>query len=188
MGNEEYEGYERISRVLDYFTPPELVKWKVKVGAKEAKRAGTVAMKIGTEVDEWIKADVVGWKLPKLSTDEARNCVEGYKRWVEEYIPVLTVGTRVFDNDISVTGEPDLLDTVTVIEIKCSAVIRPSYWLQTEFYARQTGKARKAILRLDKHLAVYQYEVRDVNDADWEAVKGLVQAYRFYQQSLTEGK
>lgn len=190
MGDEQYEGYERISRVLDYFTPTELVKWKVKVGSREAKRIGTVAMNIGTNVDEWIKATVMGVKPPKLKTEEARNCVEGYKRWVDEYGLVLEVGKRVFDEGLKVTGEPDLLGLNTVIDIKCSSEIRPSYWLQTEFYAKNTRKVNKAILRLDKYLGVYEYQVRPVNPKDWFAVVGLVEAYRFYQseQSLTEGK
>ena len=184
------DGYDRITTVLNYFSTPEYVKWVGKVGNKESKRSGTVAMKIGTEADEWIKSDIQGLKLPKLKSEEAKNCVKGYQQWVKEYTPQLTVGQRVFDDTLMVTGEPDILTDTTVIDIKCSLVIRPVYWLQTEFYARKTGKFNKAILRLDKHLGVYEYDVRVIDDRDMMAVAGLVEAYRFFnrEKSVTDGE
>ena len=188
VGAEVYEGYDRISRVLDYFAAPDYVKWVGKVGNREAKRAGTVAMKIGTEVDLWIKAWIRAESLPKLKGDEANNAVRAFKTWLKEYEYVLTVPERQFDQELLVTGEPDLDAPLAnvVIDIKCSTVIRPQYWLQTEFYGRQLHREKKAILRLDKHLGVYEYQERMLDEDDWEAVKGLVKAYKFYTKSLTE--
>ena len=76
--------YDRVTAVLDYFAPPELVRWQIKVGAKEAKRIGTVAKNIGTSVDEWIKADINGLRPRLPKSLEARNCIEGWKRFKKE--------------------------------------------------------------------------------------------------------
>ena len=54
--------YERVTSILNYFQSPDLVKWKLRVGAKEAKRISTIAMKRGTNVDEAIRLDVSGKK------------------------------------------------------------------------------------------------------------------------------
>lgn len=186
----QIDGYDRITEVLNYFAVPDYVRWVGKVGNREAKRAGTVAMNIGTNVDEWIKAEVTGEKLPKLKTDEARNCVEGYKLWVREYAPKLKVGQRIFDSLTMLTGEPDIYTEDTAIDIKCSLVTRLTYWLQTEWYARQLKLPYKAVLRLDKHLGTYEYTYRAATDEDSEALWGLVKAYRWFnlKKSVTDGE
>ena len=188
MANEVWLPYDRISTILGYFSPPDYVKWVGKVGNREAKRAGTVAMKIGTEVDAWIKAWIKVEPLQKLKSDEAYNAKRAFETWVKEFVYVLTVPERLFDAELMVTGEPDLYAPYvsTVIDIKCSTSIRPQYWLQTEFYGRLLHAEKKGILRLDKHLGVYEYQERMLDEDDWEAVKGLVKAYRFYTKSLTE--
>ena len=191
MGAEQYEGYDRISAVLGYFYLPDMVKRIGKVGMKEWKRSGTVAMKFGTEVDEWIKAHVTGGKLPKIKSDEVQNCVNAYLLWEKEYGYKVEVGKRVFNETQKVTGEPDLLTSSTVIDVKCSIVIRPQYWMQTEWYGRQTGKVCKAILRLDKHLGVYEYQEKNLDLSCYDAVNGLIEAYKWFnitQESLTESE
>jgi len=132
-----FPGYDRVTQILDYFGEPGLVSWKVKVGAKEARRIGTIAKNIGSNVDEAIKADVDGLKVPRLKTQEAKNCYEAYLSWKKDYSPALIVGQRIFCEDSQVCGEPDLFWDDTVIDVKCSSEIRPTYWLQTEWYGRE---------------------------------------------------
>ena len=182
--------YDRITRVLDYFAPPDLVKWKLKVGTKEAKRIGTIAMKIGSHIDEAIRSSL-GGVVVKLKGADERNCFEAWRRWVDEYrASGLESAETVFDDELMMAGTPDLLwpSKKLVIDLKCSREIRPQYWLQTEFYGRLLGYERKAVLRLDKDLGVYEYEERALDDGVWEAVKGAISLYRYYQESLNEGK
>lgn len=184
----EFEGrrYDRITRILDYFSPPDLVDWKLRVGKKEANRISRVALNIGTNVDEAIKADQTGQKLPKLKTQEAKNCWEAYLAWKRDYYPTVTIGSPVFDDDLSTAGTPDLIswETETLIDVKCSASIREAYWLQTEFYARQIVPLQfKAILRLDKNLGQYEFKKMPLNDEHWAAVRGAIKLYRYYEKT-----
>jgi len=43
--------YDRLTSVLGYFQPQELIDWKMKVGPEEAERIGGEARAIGTRVD-----------------------------------------------------------------------------------------------------------------------------------------
>lgn len=47
----------RVTQILDFFKPPYLVDWYIKVGKREARRLGTVAKKIGTRVHDLIEQD-----------------------------------------------------------------------------------------------------------------------------------
>lgn len=188
MSDQTFPGYLRITQVLDWFKEPAYWDWVLRVGKKEARRVGTVARKIGSNVDEAVKADILlttPW--PKLKSLEAENCYKAWKRWVAEY-PFISVqvADRLFNDELMVTGEPDILLSDTVIDIKTSAAIRPAYWLQTEFYARQLNLPYKAILRLDKNLGDYQYERRPVSDGDWEVCLSLIKAYRFFNPAVQE--
>jgi|GEM_PF-7128636 len=189
MGNDaafyERDGlrYDRITRILDYFPHPALVDWKIDVGRKEARRISTVATKIGTNVDEVVKAEIEGSKPGKLKSEEAKNCYEAFRDWARSFSLKLKSSQTVFDSNLMVAGTPDLEDEDTVIDVKCSSEIRDSYWLQTEFYGRQLGKKYKAILRLDKNLGMYEYKKMPLNDEHWEAVRAAIKLYRFYNKS-----
>lgn len=186
--------YDRVTKVLDYFALPQLVAWKVKVGSKEARRQGTTAKKIGTNVDEWIKADIMGNRYPKLINLEAKNCVEAYNKWKKDYkikTSDVKAGETVYDDENKVAGTPDLWRYEECIDVKCSVAIRPAYWLQVNWYAFQRISTQsRSILRLDKNLAVYEYEVKPVSIHEIDVFNGLLKAYRFFnqQESLTEGK
>jgi hypothetical protein len=176
----------RVTEVLDYFATPGLVDWKVRVGKREANRISKQAMNIGTNVDEWVKAKVLGNKLPKLKTMEAETCVVAYKRWEKDYSPDLKVATRLYSDPYGITGEPDLYWGDVVVDLKCSSGIRDSYWLQTAAYCKMAGKTDRAILRLDKTLGEYEYKVKEGWMFDWEVFQGLLNAYRFFNPP-TEG-
>lgn len=177
--------YDRITRILDYFATPGLVDWKLRVGKREANRISKIALNIGTNVDEAIKADVLGQKIPKLKTQEAKNCWEAYLQWKQDYSPALAVADTVFDEGYQTAGTPDLIywDTDTLIDVKCATSIKENYWLQTEFYARQISPLKfKAILRLDKNLGQYEFKKVPLSDEHWEATVSAIKLYRFYNK------
>ena len=174
--------YDRITRILDYFAPPELVAWKMRVGKREAGRISREAMKIGSNVDECIRSFVREEKsLPKLKTLEAKNCWEAFNQWRNDYNPgQLGEMHTVFNEELGVAGTPDLYwpSENCIIDIKCSSAIRLSYWLQTEFYCRCYKLPVKAILRLDKNLGIYEFKKMSLSDEHWAATVGLINAYR----------
>lgn len=178
--------YDRITRILDYFPHPDLVDWKIDVGRREARRVSTAATNIGDNVDEYVKQKLLGGKLPKLKTQEAKNCLEAFESWVAAYSPVLKVGETVFDDALMVAGTPDLIWNDTLIDIKCSREIKHSYWLQTEFYARCLGVQYKAVLRLDKNLAMFEYKKMKLSDDDWAACRAAITLHRFYNKTLRD--
>lgn len=185
MGDELYEGFDRVSAILDTYQAPDLIDWKIRTGKKEARRISTIATKIGTNVDEYIKAEILGEKLPKLKSAEAENCVRAWKKWLEDYgikIESLKCGTRFFNEEKKITGEPDILMPDEVLDIKCSSSIRPNYWLQTQVYAEQFGLEYRSILKLSKTLGVYEYERRKVCQADSDVFNALTVVYRYFKQ------
>lgn len=185
MGDELYGGYDRVSAILDTYQAPDLIDWKIRTGKKEARRISTIATKIGTNVDEYIKAEILGTKLPKLKTPEAENCVRAWKKWIDDYgikVSSLGVGTRLFDEESKVCGEPDLLMPDEVLDIKCSSSIRQNYWIQTNWYAEHLDKNYRSVLRLCKNLGVYEYERREISKADSEVFEALTTVYRYFKQ------
>ena len=160
MGSEQFEGFVRVSTVLDYFAEPGLVDWMVKKGA-DAKKLAKHAMKIGTAVDQAIKEFVLTGVYGKLKTIEAISGLDGFKRWHDDYKPSLSVGKRLFSDSHHLTGEPDLYWGDRIIDIKVAREIRGKYHLQTGAYALMDSKNATGILRLHKQLGDYEYVVRD---------------------------
>ena len=185
MGNEQYEGFIRISTILDYFTERQLVEWMIKHG-KDSKRMSKQATKVGTEVDQAIKQFVAFGTYGKVKTVEANSCLEGFKRWYEDYNPVLTIGKRLFSDDLKLTGEPDLYWNSRILDIKCASAIRPKYHLQTAAYAMMDGKDATGILRLHKQLEDYEYiERNDVEvDDDKETFLYMLRVFRYFNKPL----
>ncbi len=189
MGDEEFYvkdevNYERVTSVLGYFTPPSLVKWQLRVGTKEAKRIKTVSMKIGTNVDEAIRADVIGLDPIKLKSQEAKNCFKAYKQWRKDYaIKNIQSATTLYDEEAKIAGTPDLWMPDETCDIKCASSIRMNYWLQTEWYARKKGHGYKSILRLDSALAEYEYVRKTISDYEFQIFEALVSVYRFYNKA-----
>ena len=186
MGNEDYPGYDRLTRILDCYKPQGLIDWEIKVGKKEARRIKTVATKIGTNVDEYIKAEILGKRLPKLKSIEAETCVLAWNKWKADYgvdPKHLKVGQRIFCDITNVTGEPDIevLLNDEVLDIKCSTEIRPSYWIQTNWLANQLGRKWRSVLRLDKNLGIYEYERRPLSDDDTIVFHALTVIYRYFK-------
>lgn len=184
------KNYTRVTSILGYFQTPDLVKWKLRVGAKEAKRISTIAMKKGTAVDEYIREHVTSGKTPrKFKTIEEENCFKAYLQWREDYgITEAVSANTLFDDDARIAGTPDLWLPDETLDIKCSSSIRDNYWLQTEWYARKKGHHFKSILRLDGNLAQYEYKKMPVDDYHLQVFEGLVTAFRFYNKSVNDGE
>lgn len=224
MGDELYEGYTRVSAILDTYQVPQLVKWekrtdkndfinalkkaidhfinesnlpienleefilnKMKNISSSSKFISKTAMAIGTNVDEWIRADISGTKYPKLLSVEAENCVRAWEKFKVDYqidLSELKAGVRLFNEDTKICGEPDILWEVLseVIDIKTSSAIRESYWIQTNWYANNLGFKYRSVLRLDKNLGIYEYERRPVSKADSDVFNALVVVYHYFKQ------
>jgi hypothetical protein len=184
---EQFEGYTRVTEILDYFAEPGLVKWMVEKGI-DAKKIGKQAMKVGSEVDSAVKEFVFSGVYGKVKTVEATSCLDGFKRWYDDYKPALIVGERLFDDLHHLTGEPDIYWGGIIIDVKCAREIRPKYHLQTAAYSMMDGRKQTAILRLHKQLADYEFVQRNMEEvkSDTIAFMGLLTAYNHLQ--LLAGK
>jgi hypothetical protein len=187
---ETRSGYDRITQVLDYFSEPGLVDWKMKVGKKEAKRISTIALKIGSKVDAIIK----GTEKPKKSDpQEVRNCIEGFNRWKADYKVTdseLVFPNRFYDDIEMLTGEADCIYKDTLIDFKCSRAISKRYWLQVSKYSSYYSVFKVGILRFDKNTSEYEFKTNDdigLSVPDGISIfNGLCNAYRFLKESLEE--
>lgn len=152
----------RVTEALNYFHEPWYIDWVHRVGRTEANRVKKSAMKIGTRVDELIKANGTPSTKDKA---EVHSCFSAFQKWLSTYSPlVVEPGTRLLKSieELEVTGEPDLFVDDVLVDIKCSGKISPSYWIQVNMYRKLHGSTGKvAILRLDKHSGSYEYVVKD---------------------------
>jgi len=182
-----WEGFDRVTNILNAFTEKKLANWKISKGEIESNRISKIAMNIGTNVDEFIRAEINGEKAVKLKTVEAENCVKAWEKWKVDYdidSSKLKTIERLFCKVTGVTGEPDIIIPFQeeVLDIKCSGGIRQKNWIQTNWYAEQLKLPMRSILRLDKNLAIYEYERRPVCQEDSDVFKALTVVYRYFKQ------
>ena len=176
----------RVTSVLNFFHEDWYIDWVLKVGKREANRIKKAAMKVGSEVDEIIKANIGGTYLPeKFKSDEVKNCIEAYKKWYKTYTPTtMKIGERLnltFDG-VDITGEPDIFVDDVLVDIKCASKVSPSYWVQVNMYAFMHGGFEKVgILRLDKTTGSYEYIVQNVRQDLVSVWFGLLKAYVYYK-------
>ena len=149
--------YERVTRILDYFSNPELVAWKVKVGQKEAGKVSRIALKCGKAVDEMIRAS----RIPKLKdSDEIKSCLKAWKSWKENFTPKNIVFPQtLFCEKRMLAGTPDFTwaDGYELSDIKTSNAVRESYFFQLGAYASMLNPMPKrlSIIRFDKQSRNY---------------------------------
>ena len=69
--------YDHVTTILDAWIDPELLKWQLEVGRATASKVSKKAMKIGSRVDELIRADIDSGKLKlrKSDSNEVANCM-----------------------------------------------------------------------------------------------------------------
>src|SRR3990167_1869767 len=188
------EGWVSVTEVLDYFIPKGLLDWFLKTGKKEAKRLSTVALKIGSRVDDLIQQDIQtgSYKLTAKDSIEVKNCMEAWKQFRSDYQPKdLSCQIEVSDQQDKVMGHVDILTDNTLIDVKCASSIKPNYWLQVSAYYSMLDQelfnriSQVAILRLDKNLGTYQFmTIRQAGYSPTDCINvfgGLLSAYRYYQ-------
>ena len=185
---EKEAGWVSVTEVLDTFIPKGLLAWYLKTGAKEAKRLSTVAMKIGSRVDELIQQDVNtgSYKLSAKDPIEIKNCMEAWESFKRDYQPKITATQVEVKNNIQkVIGHTDLIWD-RVIDVKCASSIKDNYWIQVCKYDYDYEEKLEvpAILRLDKNLAIYEYKL--LSSTKFNRVQcvrvfdGLLEAFRYY--------
>lgn len=186
---EKEAGWVSVTEVIDYFQNPHLVAWKLKVGAKEAKRISTIALKTGSRIDELIQSDVKDGKYKLSSKDsiEVRNCMEAWECFKRDYsFKAEECQEEVRDEEAKVLGHLDLLGLDRLIDVKAASSIKDNYWVQTAKYSdiKFGGLVIPAILRLDKNLGTYQFiDILQAGVDQMECVRvfdGLLAAYRYY--------
>jgi len=190
---EKEHGWVSVTEVLDAFIPKGLLDWYLKTGKKEAKRLSTVAMKIGTRVDELIQEDVKfgAYKLTSKDPIEVKNCMEAWKQFKQDYEPnIRAIQVEVKEPREKVIGHIDLI-TDRIIDVKCSASIKDNYDIQVSKYDYMyTDKPfitePPAILRLDKNLATYEYRIVKDKDTCVKVFDGLLTAFRYYNPQRGE--
>ncbi len=192
MDDEFYQkqekSYERVTRVLDYFAPPELVSWKVKVGQKMAGIVGRQAIKTGKCVDEMIREG----RIPKAKdSQEVKNCMIAWDAWKTDYAPSnIEFPSTLFCEKRLLAGTPDFIwkDGDELSDIKTSNSVRESYFFQLGAYASLLPKTPKriSVLRLDKKLANYEFVTNEsVGLSIYDCINGfngLLLYYRAYQR------
>lgn len=176
--------YNRITRILDHFQDPELVKWKLKVGVDEAKRIGKEATGIGSRVDELIKRDFETKKYKFKPSDpiEVRNCMEAWELFKIEHpeVKIWAVDILVRSELISCAGTLDVEAEDEILDIKCAAKISWKYWIQVAMYnfMHPNKKRFLSILRLHKFLAMYEYQRIPYDTKLVRVFIGLLRAYK----------
>lgn len=186
--------YNRPTNILDYFTPPELVDWKVKVGNKTANLISRQALKHGSRIDSLIRANN---EPIKKDSDEVKNCWKAWVSWKERHL----IGNIVFPetlycNKRMVAGTPDLYfpEMQELADIKSSKSIHENYFFQLGFYASVLPYPikRVTVIRLDKTSGVYEYvnnEQVGLSVADCiNGFNGLLLYYRAYKRAQSAFK
>lgn len=189
---EHTEGYATPSRILNHLVPKELCEWYGKKGLKEAERIMKVAANIGSAVheltEELDKDSAVAIKPKKV---EVANCLSAYRKWIEDYDPIIVESEKPVWCDMHrVRGVYDrCLDNGTLIDIKTSSGIRPKDWLQVAWYASVCGRNVDylAILRLDKDLAVYDYQVVENDEYYLNVFDSLRTVYSYFKKEELNG-
>jgi hypothetical protein len=92
----------------------------------------------GTRVDRMCKAYVLG--LPVIIEKEEDDLLfKSFQLWADDKMPDLQVATRLYDEQLMLTGEPDILwdnkGCMTVIDIKATAQASVTWALQGSAYA-----------------------------------------------------
>lgn len=194
MDGEFYEKdgkkYDRITKITDYFSPPELVEWKVKVGKKEANRISRIALKFGKEVDERIRANPFSPAVKKKDKPEVVNAINAWNSWLIHYEPVdFRFPDTLYDEERMIAGTPDFdwLDRQgdwTSTDVKTSREIRPANFFQLGGYEsmRVIKNKRVAIIDLSKSLGMFDYITNEKLGLSVDAcINGFNEVYLHYR-------
>lgn len=178
--------YDRVTSVLDYFMPKPLLEWALKEGVKGYKDKTKTGKAIGTRADNIAMAIIEGkhWCITDKDHPAIRNCVEGFKRWLEEEKPAIDDHQiTCYDNDLMIAGTRDLRIGNMIVDIKCANRISLNYWIQLAVYAKLSKLPieKLAILRLDKLVGFYEYVIKDYDDELYNLFLGMLKYYRYLE-------
>lgn len=182
----------RVTEVLDYFTPPALVEWKVTQGRASANKILRDTGKHGSRIDELVKTG----KAPTIKDKpEVHSCYKAFLKWKEIYDPKEIVAqTRLYGkiNGYEVTGEPDLLIDAVLHDLKGTNALRKKNWIQVNVYEelrRQNGLRESPsirLLRLDRVTESYQYPDAQAFNPRLVTLFGwLIYGYVYYKEEET---
>ena len=180
----------RVTEVLNYFKEPWYIDWVHKVGRMEANKISKAAMKVGSRVDELIKANRT--PTPK-DKPEVHSCIAAFNKWKAIYQPkAITPYSRLYATieGVEVTGEPDIDVDGVLVDIKCSSKISLGYWVQVNIYRFIEAKItlpKVGILRLDKVTGSFEYVVKDYDKTLVDVWVGLMRAYVYFKGEQNDG-
>lgn len=182
------EGWVSVSEVLDSYAEQGIIDWKIKVGKKEARRIGTVALKIGSRIHQLIEED---WKTSKYKLKasdpvEVKNCMGAWEQFKVDYKPAISaMETEVQDEGLKVVGHIDSLmeigGSLVVMDFKTSSQVNLKHWLQVSKYA-EMGRIfdKVGILRLDKNLGIYEYQEREFDERLVQVFNSMAMVHRYF--------
>ena len=180
----------RVTACLDYFTPPQLVEWKVTQGRAVANKIMRDAGKHGSRIDDIIKRGAVPDKKDK---PEVHMCYLAWTKWKAIYNPDQVVAqTRLYGKigKWEVTGEPDLMINLDLVDVKATNAIRKKNLIQVNIYEelrRQNGlppAESLRILRLDRTTGSFEYTNPEAFDPSFVVMfSGLLDAMMYYKEN-----
>ena len=184
----EIEGkkYERVSTILSTYTEPWVMEWKLKVGKRESGVTSRRALKIGTQVHNYVESDIKegGYRLRKTELAQIWNCMRAWEKFKEAYKPhIIETEKRVYCSHMRVAGRYDGRSETTLYDWKTSGSITQKNWVQLAIYNHMSGLRlpNLAICRLDKNIGEYEYEEREMDYGLVEVFKALHTVHRFFE-------
>ncbi len=184
--------YISVTQVLDYFKPPQLVNWILRVGKRESGLVSRKALKFGTRVHGLIHEEFKtgAYKLVPKDSLEVRNCMKAWEEFKDHYSPkIYDMEVEMTDTVYGLIGHRDMIVNIggkpVLVDIKASSSIRENYWLQVNAYkylSMDLGVHHVGILRFDKVLGTYEYKEQDYDPKLKDVFYGLLEAYRFYNK------
>ena len=177
--------YDHVTTILDAWIDPELLKWQLEVGRATASKVSKKAMKIGSRVDELIRADIDSGKLKlrKSDSNEVANCMVGWEKFKKEkQMKVVSHHQRHQSEEWLVSGEYDLEYPLHMTDVKCASAIRKKNWIQTAVYNHISllNKPKLAILRLDPFWATYEWKEKVMSVGYLKVFQGMIHVMRYF--------
>lgn len=191
-----------VTKVLDYFTEPELLTWYLREGKAKCQRISDEAKRIGIAVDLMIQADLKGfgqaihYGLTPVEQEAIANCFNAWQRFKEQHPEIVqaVTGIQMELTDGEIVGHPDLEITQVnrwgIIDIKTSKAIQPKHWTQVAAYLmlkvgfKEVKDCFVGILRLDKVTGFYEYkELTDPEHIFYE-----IDVFRHYWGAYRHGQ
>jgi len=172
----------RVTEVLDYLTEPELLNWFKNNSKAKCQKISEAAMCVGTIVDQLVQDDINdgGYLVPE-GDEPVMNCMKAWEKFKKDrpwFVPsIIKEGMQMELEQGGLIGHPDFpilqADRIGIVDLKCSASIRPRYWTQAakylDMYKARILSGFIGILRLDKTTGEYEYkEMTDSSDITYE--------------------